>query len=114
VAKASEGEIRGSGRSFYRWPGRGGRKRWRAPARLAAAAMMAHSGGDRMAQGRPWRRDGSVIVRRYARRQFVLVGELMARRQGGRWPAMNVLMADLRRGGKGLTSGARLPERERS
>jgi hypothetical protein len=41
-------EIRVSGRSFYRWPGRG-RKRWRAPARLAAAAMMAHSGGDKMA-----------------------------------------------------------------
>jgi hypothetical protein len=27
-------EIRGSGQSFYRWPGRG-RRRWRAPARRA-------------------------------------------------------------------------------
>jgi hypothetical protein len=41
--------MRGSGWSFYRRPGRGGRRRWRAPARCAATAMMAHSGGDGMA-----------------------------------------------------------------
>jgi hypothetical protein len=46
----------------------GGRKRLRAPARLAAAAMMAHCGGDRMARGRWWRRDDSVTVRGDARR----------------------------------------------
>jgi hypothetical protein len=45
---------------------------------------MAHSGGDGMARGRRWRHDVSVTVRRDARCQFVLVGELMARRQGGR------------------------------
>jgi hypothetical protein len=92
----------------------GGRKRWRAPARLAAAAMMVHSGGDGMARGRRWRQDGSVTVRGDARRQFMLVSELMARRWGGRWPATNMSMADHGRGGKGLTSGARLPERGRS
>jgi hypothetical protein len=40
---------------------------------------MAHSGGDRMAWGRRWRRDGSITVRVDARRQFMLVSELMAR-----------------------------------
>jgi hypothetical protein len=44
VAKAWCGEVRGSGRSFYRRPGRGREERWRAPALLAAAAMMTHSG----------------------------------------------------------------------
>jgi hypothetical protein len=50
VAKAWCGEVRGSGPSFYRRPGRGGKGRWRAPATLAAAAMRAHSGGDGMAR----------------------------------------------------------------
>jgi hypothetical protein len=39
-----------SGRSFYRRPGRGRKGRWRAPATLAAVAMMAHSGGGGMAR----------------------------------------------------------------
>jgi hypothetical protein len=39
-----------SGRSFYRWPRRGRRGRWPVPVTLAAAAMMAHSGGDGMAR----------------------------------------------------------------
>jgi hypothetical protein len=38
-----------SGRSFYRWPGRGREERWRAPAMLAVAAIMAQS-GDEMAR----------------------------------------------------------------
>jgi hypothetical protein len=46
VAKAWCGEVRGSGRSFYRRPGRGRKGRWRAPTTLAAETMMAHSGGD--------------------------------------------------------------------
>ena len=48
VAKAWCGEVRGSGRSFYRRPGRGRKGRCQAPATLAAAAMMAHCGGDGM------------------------------------------------------------------
>jgi hypothetical protein len=39
-----------SGRSFYRQPGRGRMGRWRAPATLAATAMMMHNGGDWMAR----------------------------------------------------------------
>jgi hypothetical protein len=69
---------------------------------------MAHSGGDGMAQGRRWRRDGSVTVRGDARHQFGLVSELMVRRRGGRWPATNASMANHGREGEGLTSGARL------
>jgi hypothetical protein len=38
-----------SGRSFYKRPERGREDRWRAPAMLVAAAMMAHS-GDGMAR----------------------------------------------------------------
>jgi hypothetical protein len=49
VAKAWCGEVRGSGRSFYRRPERGREERWRALAMLVAAAMMAHS-GDGMAR----------------------------------------------------------------
>jgi hypothetical protein len=124
LARLSSGEgcgkveagVRGwesSGRPFISGRG-GGRKRWRATARLAAAVMMAHSGGDGMAQGRQWRRDDSITVRGDARRQFVQVSELMARIQGGWCPTTNASMADHGRGGKGLTSGARLSERGRS
>jgi hypothetical protein len=42
-AEAGVGSWGSSGQSFYRRPGRG-EERWRAPATLAAAAMMAHSG----------------------------------------------------------------------
>jgi hypothetical protein len=55
VARLSSGEGCGeaeagvrswgsSGQSFYRRPRRGREERWRAPAMLAAAVMMPHSG----------------------------------------------------------------------
>jgi hypothetical protein len=43
VAKAWCGEVRSSGRPFYRRPRRGRGARWCALATLAAAAIMAHS-----------------------------------------------------------------------
>jgi hypothetical protein len=74
-------EIRGSGWSFYRWSRRG-RKRWQAPARIAAAAMMAHSGGDGMARGRRWRRDDSVTV--WGRKAPIHAGERVNGEETGR------------------------------
>jgi hypothetical protein len=50
VAKAWCDEVRGSGRSFYRRPGRGRKGRWREQVTLVVATMMAHSGGDWMAR----------------------------------------------------------------
>jgi hypothetical protein len=59
-----------SGGPFYRRPGRG-EERWRALATLAAAAMMAHSGGDGMA-----RADGGDGMARGRRKVPIrLVGE---------------------------------------
>jgi hypothetical protein len=49
VAKAWCGGTRGSGRSFYRWPGRGKGGEVASTDELATAVMMAHS-GDRMAR----------------------------------------------------------------
>jgi hypothetical protein len=46
-----------------------------------------------------------------ARRQFMLVSELMARKLGGRWSATNASMADHRRG-EGANERS-LPTRER-
>jgi hypothetical protein len=43
-------EMRDSGGPFMAGGGRGRRRRWRAPARHIATAMMAHSGGDGMAR----------------------------------------------------------------
>jgi hypothetical protein len=80
LARLSSGKRKRGGRSwceenwslggpFYRRPGRG--ERWRAPATLAAVAMMEHSGGDGMA-----REDGGDGIARGRRKVPIrVVGE---------------------------------------
>jgi hypothetical protein len=83
VAEAWCGGTRGSGRSFYRWSGRGGGRR------SGEHRQAHHDGGD----GANWRRDGSGRrgvkgwLGHSARGRMApteLVSALMARRWGGR------------------------------
>ena len=102
-----------SGRPFYRRPGR----REEEVASTGEACCDGDDGAQwwrRDGSGQAVRRDDSIIVHGDARHQFVQVSELMARRRGGWWPTTNAPMADHGRGGKGMTSGARLSERGRS
>jgi hypothetical protein len=76
--------------------------------------MMAHSGGDGMAWRRRWRRDGLVTVRGGARHTFC-AGKRVNGEETGRAVAGDERVDGRSRArGKGLTSGACLPEKGRS
>jgi hypothetical protein len=86
-----------------------------------ASTGEASCGGNDGAQW--WRQDGlgqAVATGRLdhsarGRKAPIHAGERVnGEERGGWWPATNASMADHGRGGKGLTSGARLPERGRS
>jgi hypothetical protein len=87
------GEMRGSGRSFYKRPGRG--RRW--PSGTGKARRGGDNGGTVVAMGRlgagggEWSPDHSVRGHKAPN----LAGErVMVRRQGGRWPVTIASMAD--------------------
>jgi hypothetical protein len=104
-------EMRGSGRSFYRRPGRGEEE--------VACTGEARCDSDDGAQwwrrdgsGRRWRRDGSVTGRRDARRQF---GWWASNGEGTRRTVVGDDRVDGRSRAreKGLTSGTGLSAEER-
>jgi hypothetical protein len=92
VAEAWCGGTRGSGQSFYRWPGRGKGGEVASTGELAMTVVMAQSGdGTAQAGGGVKGQLGHSV--RGCMMPIELVSALMARRWGGQWPAANAPVA---------------------